>query len=470
MRALNTDLTARVKTKAGLSRELKRETGGKQGGKLIVPLFSKMMDDMAEDLMADEKMGIKFGDVEIPCLLFVDDSLSLAEGYAQQEATLEKFDEFAVMHKLEWGQEKCKTMEIGSHKEKRKTWTLGDKQIEKCDEYQYLGEIISRDGKNTKNLRARFDKVKTRVRSIITSCKNHILQNIATKTMIQLHESQTLPALLYNAETWTLTSAERKLIDQMEIYAWKKMIGLPNTTPTAAIIHTTGSLFASIRVDVKQLIFLQRILKKEMSKWGRTTLLRLKEHDYGWAKQINNTLTNWNLETDWHVIQEMSVGEWKRRVDAAAEEQNLCRLKKECLSKNRNETKQKTKTKYLEEVLNDKNYKREPSPLIHQNQKLITTRALIMGRAGMLQCANNFYTKYKTKNCNDCGVIDDESHRINDCTRWRAINLKESHEKIIFDDIYTGDADKCQAVLAKIIGIWDLANGKNEMRKVNCDV
>ena len=119
--------------------------------------------------------------------------------------------------------------------------------------------------------------------------------------------------------------------------------------------------------------------KKEMSKWGRTTLLRLEEHDYGWAKQINNTLTNWNLETDWHVIQEMSVGEWKRRVDAAAEEQNLCRLKKECLSKNRNETKQKTKTKYLEEVLNDKNYKREPSPLIHQNQKLITTRALNHG-------------------------------------------------------------------------------------------
>ena len=67
-------------------------------------------------------------------------------------------------------------------------------------------------------------------------------------------------------------------------------------------------------------------------------------------------------------------------------------------------------------------------------------------------------------------MIDDESHRINDCTRWQVINLKESHEKIIFDDIYTGDADKCQAVLAKIIGIWDLANGKNEMRKVNCDV
>ena len=165
----------------------------------------------------------------------------------------------------------------------------------------------------------------------------------------------------------------------------------------------------------------------------------------------------------------MTVGEWKRRVDAAAEEQNQSRLKKECLSKNRNETKQKTKTKYLEAVLNDKNYKREPSPLIHQNQKLITTRALIMGRAGMLQCANNFSTKYKTKDCNDCGVVDDESHRINHCIRWRAINLGESGEKIDFGDINTDDAVKCRAVLEIIISIWDLANGKNDMRRTACD-
>ena len=49
----------------------------------------------------------------------------------------------------------------------------------------------------------------------------------------------------------------------------------------------------------------------------------------------------------------------------------------------------------------------------------------------------------------------------------QAINLKESHEKIIFDGIYTGDADKCQAVLAKIIGIWDLANGWKKVELCN---
>ena len=136
----------------------------------------------------------------------MDDSLSLAEGYDQQEATLQKFDKFAIKHKLEWGQQKCKTMEVGTHKEKRKEWSLGDKKIERCDVYQYLGEMISRDGRNEKNLRARFDKVKMAVRSIITCRNNAIFQNIATKTILQLHDSQTLSSLLYNSETWTLTS------------------------------------------------------------------------------------------------------------------------------------------------------------------------------------------------------------------------------------------------------------------------
>ena len=37
----------------------------------------------------------------------------------------------------------------------------------------------------------------------------------------------------------------------MEVWAWKSMIGLPKTTPTAAVIFSTGALFASIRIEMK---------------------------------------------------------------------------------------------------------------------------------------------------------------------------------------------------------------------------
>ena len=58
MRSINQGLTASVNTKAGLSREIKRETGGKQGGKLMVPLFAKMMDNLAEDMNDKQDLGI----------------------------------------------------------------------------------------------------------------------------------------------------------------------------------------------------------------------------------------------------------------------------------------------------------------------------------------------------------------------------------------------------------------------------
>ena len=67
----------------------------------------------------------------------------------------------------------------------------------------------------------------------------------------------TLTALnAMNSETWLLNDQERKEVNKIEIWAWKALLGLPPTTPTPAIIYATGSLYASIRVDIRQLIVL----------------------------------------------------------------------------------------------------------------------------------------------------------------------------------------------------------------------
>ena len=38
-----------------------------------VPLFAKMMDYMAVDLMNDDRLGVMIGGTKIPALLYVDD-------------------------------------------------------------------------------------------------------------------------------------------------------------------------------------------------------------------------------------------------------------------------------------------------------------------------------------------------------------------------------------------------------------
>ena len=98
-----------------------------------------------------------------------------------------------------------------------------------------------------------------------------------------------------------------------------------------------------------------------------------------------------------------------------------------------------------------------------ENNKLIT-RAYIMGRYGMLQCAANYSMGYATKLCKECGVTDDEEHRINHCKLWIDTNLSTSCEKLNFDDIYSDDRVKSLKVVERVLLMWDLGNGKNIMR------
>ena len=88
-----------------------------------------------------------------------------------------------------------------------------------------------------------------------------------------------------------------------------------------------------------------------------------------------------------------------------------------------------------------------------------------MGRFGMLKCANNFSYGHGTKMCDKCNVVDNESHRINDCEKWADTNLANRSQKVTFDDIYLDDNERCLKVVEIILTLWDLENGKNEMRK-----
>ena len=277
------NLTARVKTKAGLTREIKREKGGKQGGKLMVPMFAKMMDMLTSELTCDDNLGIDMDGLKINCMEYVDDVVTLAIGYEQQQLTLDATNEFAVKRQLEWGEDKCKVMEIGKHREKKNEWKLGKKYIGNCKFYKYLGEIISRDGKSTENLNERENKVKCTVQAIMTCGKSDIMKKIETAVLLKLHDSVTLPALLYGAETWLLTSEDRKRVDRMELWAWKHMLNLPITTPTPAVIFSTGALYASIRIDIRQLIYLKTLLSKPNDHWAYELLGKLNNNNTGWA-------------------------------------------------------------------------------------------------------------------------------------------------------------------------------------------
>ena len=230
-------------------------------------LFSRMMDTLAEESMENDGLGIMVEGIKIPGLLWCDDVVSLAEGTAQEEETLNAVNEFAKRNKIKWGLNKCNVLEFGKNHSKRQQWNFGQETIEKCDEYRYLGDWFTPNGTNKVMIEERKKKIKKSTRGIITCGQSDIMKKIEIKTLLELHEKVNVPGLLANAEAWNLTKTDEKELETIELQSLKQMLGVPITTPTPAIMYITGTIYTAMRIDQRQLKYLHKLLKCEESRW-----------------------------------------------------------------------------------------------------------------------------------------------------------------------------------------------------------
>ena len=460
MKSINTNLTASIKTRHGLTREIRRVAGGKQGGKNFGFLFAKMMDVMAEDAETDDKLGVMVDNLMIALLAWVDDVVTFAIGDDQQNYTLEKVDEFAVRHKLKWGGDKCKVMEVGNRKNNEKSWDLGRQKIDSCTDYKYLGEWIERNGGNKRNLEDREIRVMSATRKIIALCEADVIRKIQLKALIKLHETCTIPTLLTNCETWTLNKGERQKIQKVELWALKKILNVPITTPSPAIWFITAFLLTPILIDRRQLLYLKTLLDRPTNDWTRQILFTLRKNNMGWAKQMEHKLEEYKLETSWEMIGGIPVPSWKSSVIKATEQMNKDKLVEMCTSKKG----VKTKTKFVLEALESDTYERKQKTRLLGRNKL-HARVQMMSMFSMLDCSRNFKAGNASPDCCVCKVVDDENHRINECSRFKDYNLYLSPIKYDFHGIFSDDEDTVIRTIEVVMHVWNLENGKNETRK-----
>ena len=124
---------------------------------------------------------------------------------------------------------------------------------------------------------------------------------------------------------------------------------------------------------------------------------------------------------------------------------------------------EKTKSKFIIDKLKSDNYERKPFiGLLCKNR--LRARIQLMGMFRTLECATNYKHGYGGEICKTCSVIDDENHRINKCSRFKETNLYHSPLEYDFYGIYTDDDDNVDRTIEVIGHIWNLENGRNEMR------
>ena len=185
----------------------------------------------------------------------------------------------------------------------------------------------------------------------------------------------------------------------------------------------------------------------------------LMKDDIGWAKQIRRTLTEYEITASIDDITTTSNAARKTQVTNATEKEHKEKLVDLCLERGR----EKTKTRYLLEILKSDTYTRCPNMQILRKGRIMS-RAQIMMMYGMLYCGKNFKVGHGGECCKKCKMIDDENHRINYCPEYREINLHDSSIKIDFRSIHLGKDEVVDRVLEVVWELWVLSDLKNCMR------
>ena len=354
-------------------------------------------------------------------------------------------------------------MRVGTHENPRekKTWNLGSMPINEATSYKYLGDIITSDGKNIKNIESRKSKTYATTININSIASTEVLRRIETSVLIELHDKITIPGLLANAESWSLSKTESTEMEKIEIQALRNLFDLPIHIPTPALIFSFGTLYTHFRIEKRRLTYLHRILNRPDTHWTKKTFHHLFEQNIGWGKTIKQTLQSLGLPTDLSEIQNKRPNEWKNQVNTKIEIKNKTRLIDDCHKMVDGQKTQKTKTRHIIGQLTNEQYTRMPSPELQSLSKQ-ETKTILISRFRMLECGVNFKGSNTTV-CQTCKKTDDETHRLNHCTRFRAINCYDDDVKPNFNDIYSSDVDVLKKIVTTIEKIWNTRNAHGSM-------
>ena len=462
LKNMNSELRAKVKTKHGLTREIEMEIGGRQGSRVTGRMFAKLIDLLAEESLANGSGFQLFEDLTIPMLLWIDDVVSFAEGVNDQRTVLDQIDQFGKDHTIRWGKEKCQVMKVGKHDDDGvNDWKIEEMSIKETESYKYLGDIITNDGKNTSNIQARKNKATATTISIKTIASNETFREIRTSVLIELHDTTTLSALLTNSESWNLNKTEKLELERIEIQSIKLLFDLPAHTPTPALIYSFGLLYTSLRIEQRQLIYLWKVAQRESHHWTKKTLNQVMTRNIGWGKSINEILIKHKLPTELLTIGRFNKNEWTRAVKNAIEKSNKERLLGDLHKTESGTKRRKTKTAFIVDCIEKSDYQRKPLSEIMICSKQ-ETKIILTSRFGMLECGNNFKGSHHDI-CRECKIVDNESHRLNYCTKYRNINQCDCDVKIDFQLIYSNDIIVLREIVPEIAKTWNLRNANGTM-------
>ena len=272
--------------------------GVRQGENLSPVLFSLFLNDMEEFLKTNHCTGINFDFdndqftvfLKLLVLLYADDTVIFATDPESFQNSLNVFNDYCQLWKLNVNYKKTKIMIFGRRNYDGLEFKIGEHTISICDEFKYLGVVFSKSRSFYKAIKHNIDHAKKAMHRLYKRIRN---LHIPLDLQIELFNHTILPILLYGSEIWGFQNT--KLLENVQNQFLRSITKLKKSTPIYMIYAELGITPISIHIKSRMIGLWLKIVNSEDSKLSKImyNIMQSELHlnpQYKWLNFVKNIL------------------------------------------------------------------------------------------------------------------------------------------------------------------------------------
>ena len=221
----------------------------------------------------------------------------------------------------EKGRSKCHKLHIGPRKSTCPELRVHNTVMEEVTEDTYLGDIISSDGKNSKNVKNRILKGTGKITEI-----THLLEMVSLgehyiEIALLFRESIFLNGILTNAEIWySLSENEIQEFESLDKKLLRKILQVPVSTPQEALFLELGIIPIGIIIKARRVNYLHYLLRRQENEMlYQFFIVQWHKPSRGdWTETVKKDLKDLNIPCDFEYFRSKSTESFKKLVKLKA--------------------------------------------------------------------------------------------------------------------------------------------------------
>ena len=436
----NKEVKIAVKTPNGLTDRVKVEEIILQGD-VFGPLECSVTVDSfgKECLLQDKHLYYYKDEVPVPILTMVDDALAITECGYKASMMNSYLNTKTSIKKLQYGVEKCFKMHVGRKYNQEicpdlyvNGWKLktvsevetglfkqldeesGLHEMKKVDNEKYLGDIVTNDGKNHKNMLARRNRGIGVVTQIMTKLEDICFGKYFFQVAVIWRNTYLISSLLTNAEAWfNVIQTDVTLLESVDESLLRRILEAPISTPIEMLYLELGVVPIRFIIIERRLNFLWYILHEDNESLINMVLKKQLETPApgDWGQACHKNLKELDIQMSIMDIENISEDSFRSLVRRKIEETALDYLNKQKMRHSK--------------VLHILHPRLEIQEYLEANDHNVQeSKFLFSLRSRMVDVRANYREKYFVTICPCCELEEDSQEHLLSCYKLEETGSK----------------------------------------------